>query len=109
MNGLLDPARLIHRHREWLLAEDLFAGLEGLHRQIGVGVVGGADHDGVDPVVRQDPVQVGREVVGLRLLGALPGGVLHHVHGRREAQLRRREDIGQVVAGDTAAADQPDP
>ena len=63
----------------------------------------------VDPVVGQDPVQVGREVVGLGLLGAFPSRVLYHVHGRRQAHLRRREDVRQVVAGDAAAAYQPDP
>ena len=109
MHGLLYAARLLHRHREWLLAEDLLAGLEGLDRQVGVRVMRGADQHRVDTVVRQYPVEVGREVVGLGLLGALPGGVFDDVHGRREPQLRRCEDVGQVMTADAAAADKPDP
>ena len=109
VHRLLKAPRLVERHGQRLLAEDVLAGLARPDGDLGVRVMGRTDQHRVHPVVLQDAVEIGRVVVRLALLGALPRRGLHHVHRGHEAHLGRVEDIGQVRSADPPAANQSRP
>ena len=108
VGGALEPPGLGDGHGRGLLDEDVLAGAGGLDGEFGVGVVGGADGDGVHLVVGEHLVEVGRPVLHLALLGALAGGLLAYVHGGVDVYLGGLEHVAQVGPADAAASDDCD-
>ena len=106
VDRLLEAARFVEGHRQRLLGVDVLAGGKGFDGQGRMRVVSRAQQHGLDGVVVEDTLPVGRVVRGVDLLGAPLGRRLDDIHCGDQAHFRCVADIGQVSAADAAAADE---
>ena len=106
--GLHDGDAVLGGGGQWLLAQDVLAGLDGLDDVGGVDLAEGGDEDGVDVRVVDELIGavVGLGAVGLR--GRDRGLVVDVGHGDDFAARQVIGNAGQVRAAHAAGADESD-